>query len=227
MITQAYYDFFDALKENMNRDWFKARKAEFETAVKEPFEQLVEEVISRMREIDPEIRIGYKEAAFRIYRDTRFSKDKSPYKLWMGAVVSRIGRKNRQFPEIYFQFGSEENFIGAGLYCPSKEMLSEIRSYIAANPDEIEAINNDPLMRRYFPKGLQGERNKRLPGKEWMQIARQQPLILNKQFYTYKTLERKDVIDNPDLAVQILAHYLAMDKFNSLIFKIINNNTNG
>jgi len=218
-ITPQYYNFLKEVAANNNRDWFKAHKEQFDETVFLPFKALTETVIEKMQKIDSEIHINFKQAAFRFYRDTRFSADKSPYKLWMGAAVSRIGRKNTQYPELYFQFGPGENFIATGLYRPDKETLYQIRSKIAENPKEFEAVLNDKTFLKIFPDGIQGERNKRLPVKEWQQLAEKYPVVLNKQFFAVNFYSPDDIM-RPDLADFIIAHYKATEVFNQWLFAI-------
>jgi uncharacterized protein (TIGR02453 family) len=206
----------------MNRDRFKSHKAVFERDVLLPFRELTEQVIQGIYRLDPSIHIDFKQAAFRIHRDTRFSKDKSPYKLWMGAVVSREGRKNTRWPEIYFQLGLHTNFIGAGLYRPDKETLNKIRYAIAENPGKFRAVLTDAEMLEYFPGGITGERNKRLPDKYLMEVSRECPYVLNKQFITFRSYPRERFIQ-PGIAGFIVAHYKAMAKFNAFLNEIQSN----
>ena len=221
-MNSAFFDFFDRLAANMNREWFNAHKDIYRQNVYEPFYELTSRCLQLARaEIDPAIPADPRQAMFRIYRDTRFSADKSPYKLWMGAVVSRGGRKNSRWPELYFQFGHERNFIAGGLYRPDKEILARIRTAIATDPARIDRINNNGRLRRFFPGGLLGERNKRLPTKEWMQIARHQPFILNKQFYTYKEIPRSEILQIDDLARWIVDHFHAMQPWNDFLTELI------
>ena len=221
MLTPAFHAFFDELQQNMHRDWFHAHRDRFRADVYEPFLALTAEVKRIFEQYTGRPLLWEpRQLMFRIYRDIRFSADKSPYKLWMGAVVSQGGRKNDRYPEIYFQFGARENVIGAGLYRPSKEVLTRIRQAIAREPERIRAIHQDPLLRRYFPQGLQGERNKRLPVKDWMEIAIREPLILNKQFYTLRTYHRHSLY-RPDLAEFIMEHYRAMEAWNSFLENLL------
>ncbi len=219
-ITPQFYEFIKDIAANNNREWFNERKKRFETDVFMPFKELTEQVISLMQQIDPEIQIDYKQAAFRFYRDTRFSKDKSPYKLWMGAAVSREGRKNTRYPEIYFQFGPGENFIAGGLYRPDKETLYRIREKIAKNPEEFEAILYDKDILKQFPDGFKGERNKRLPVKHWQELSKTYPFLLNKQFYTIMHYIPQEILEKADLPAFIVQHYKAMQKFNDWLLAI-------
>ena len=219
-ITPQFYEFIKDVAANNNREWFKESKNRFETDVFLPFKHLTERVITLMQQIDPKIQIDYKQAAFRFYRDTRFSKDKSPYKLWMGAAVSRMGRKNTRYPEIYFQFGPGENFIAGGLYRPEKETLYRIREKIARNPEEFEAILTDKQILNQFPEGFKGERNKRLPVKSWQDLSKTYPFLLNKQFYTIIYYTPQEILSQTDLPEFIVRHYRAMQKFNKWLLEI-------
>jgi len=220
LISSQFYRFIKDVAANNNRAWFKLHKDAFEKDVFLPFKKLTEQVIELMHRIDPAIQIDYKQAAFRFYRDTRFSKDKSPYKLWMGAAVSRDGRKNTRYPEIYFQFGPGENFIAGGLYRPDKETLYKIREKIAENPAEFRAVLNDEQILKQFPDGFKGERNKRLPMKQWQELAKTYPFLLNKQFYTIKYYTSDEIINQDDLAAFIVQHYQAMQRFNEWLLAL-------
>ncbi len=225
LIGPEFYEFIKDVAANNNRDWFNKHKKRFRNDVFLPFKELTEQVITLMQEIDPDIKIDYKLAAFRFYRDTRFSKDKSPYKLWMGAAVSRMGRKNTRYPEIYFQFGPGENFIAGGLYRPDKDTLYNIRKKIAQNPEAFEAVLNDKQILKQFPDGFKGERNKRLPVKSWQELSKKYPFLLNKQFYTIIYYTPQDILKQEDLPVFIVQHYRAMQKFNEWLLHLVSSGT--
>ncbi len=219
-LQPCFFDFFVKLAANNNRDWFQAHKNMFQRQVFEPFKSLTEAVIERMQGIHPDIYIKYKEAAFRIYRDTRFSKDKTPYKLWMGAVVNPVGRKNTRYPELYFQFGPGENFIAVGLYRPDKEILTRIRNDMALRPENFALINENPDFRNFFSEGFQGQRNKRLPQQTWTKAAVKNPFILNKQFVAIRYYSPEEIL-RPDLVDFIVAHYRAAQPFNEWLYDLI------
>jgi uncharacterized protein (TIGR02453 family) len=218
-LTPEYYNFLKEVAANNNREWFQANKARFEQHVFRPFQALTQEVIKLVQESDPQINIDYKQAAFRFYRDTRFSADKSPYKLWMGAAVSRLGRKNTRYPEVYYQFGPGNNFIAVGLYRPDKDTLTKIRHAIAINPQAFNEVIQQPDILKYFPQAWQGDRNKRLPLKQWQQLARLQPYLLNKQFYAIAQYTPQDIL-RPDLPKFIVAHYKSTHAFNQWLLNL-------
>ena len=100
MLSKNALDFLKELSKNNNREWFHANKKRYEADLKKPFEAFIGQLIESFNRIDPSIEIQPKEAIFRIYRDTRFSKDKTPYKTHVGAIISKYGRKGKEYPDI-------------------------------------------------------------------------------------------------------------------------------
>lgn len=214
-LNSNFVNFFKNLAANNHRDWFNANKKIFESEVKKPFEKVVSEVIEKVKKIDPKLDINVKDAVFRIYRDIRFSKDKTPYKLHMAAVVSRGGRKNHQTPGVYFHLGAGECFVGSGSYWPSKENLMKIRHALADNPEKVKKLLNEKAFLKYYPDGLIGEKNKVLP-KEFKEAAQKQPLIYNKQFYYMAKYDNK-IVEREDLVDFIVEHYKAAKNWNNFL----------
>ena len=91
--TQDFLDFFKELAANNHKDWFHANKKRYEASVKDPFKLFVQDMIDKAAKVDGRFAGEAKNAIFRINRDIRFSKDKSPYKLQMGAVISPGGKR--------------------------------------------------------------------------------------------------------------------------------------
>lgn len=199
--------FFIALAANNNKDWFDANRTRYAQAVKEPFEAFVGEMVRRIAQMDPKLRIGPKEAIFRINRDVRFSKDKAPYKLNRSALISRGGRKDMNAPGIYFELGPEAVRIYGGAYMPDKELLHRIRTRIAGDLPKFKKLREDKAFLRHFG-GLQGEVNKRLPT-EFQAAAAREPLLFNKQFYFGAELPPQ-LVQSPALPEVLMAHYQAM-----------------
>ena len=100
---QDFIDFFKELQQNNHRDWFHSQKKRYENSVKQPFLIFVQEIINQMQDMDQAITMEAKEAMFRINRDIRFSKDKSPYKTHMAAIISAGGKKDMTTPGMYLQ----------------------------------------------------------------------------------------------------------------------------
>jgi uncharacterized protein (TIGR02453 family) len=192
-------------------DWFNREGKRYVASVKDPFMSFVQEVIQQVSAIDPQVRITPREAIFRIHRDTRFSRDKTPYKLQMSAIVSPAGRKDHGTPGMYFELGPEHVAIYGGAYMPEKDHLRRIRERIAAKPARFRALREDKAFVKLFGEVL-GERNKVLP-KEFRAALEQEPLLANKQFYFRNTLPPGTVTD-PRLVDILMEHYRAMRPMN-------------
>ena len=116
MLTTASFDYLKDLSKNNNREWFHANKKAYEKDLKKPFQNLVQQLIDTFQRHDPDIQIQPKEAIFRINRDIRFSKDKTPYKTHVSAIISPKGRKGKEYPGFYFHFEAGRLMMGGGAY---------------------------------------------------------------------------------------------------------------
>lgn len=206
IFTQEYLSFFKELRENNTREWFKENKKRFEKFVKEPFHNFVDEFILRVSEVEPELGITAKESVFRIYKDTRFSKDKTPHKLHMGAVVAPGGRQNKMEPGFYFQFSDEDVQIHGGGYMLETAALRNLRYYIASDIEAFRDVLEAESFREFYGT-INGEKNKKLP-KELMEAAEKEPLLYNKQFY-FSAYHKPELILDENLSDIVFAHYLA------------------
>lgn len=193
--TQDFIDFFKDLAGNNNRDWFNANKKRYEKSVKDPFNSFVQHMLDEMSKRDKRYsEMKAKDCVFRIYRDVRFSKNKDPYKLQMGAIIAPGGRKGMGGePGMYLEFTPEHLRIYSGVYMPEKETLQKIREYIIADPKGLEKAVNGKDFKKNFGE-IRGEKNKRLPSKEMMAAAADNPIIFNKQFYFFAELKPEEML---------------------------------
>ena len=197
--TQDYLDFFKELAANNNKDWFDKNRKRYENVVREPFKKFVSELIKAMARKDPELHLEAKDAIFRINRDIRFSKDKTPYKLNNSAIISPKGRKDKNYPGIYIEFGPEKLAFYGGVYMPDSKQVQKIRAYFMDNSEEARALLNDPAFKKTF-EGMHGEKSKRI-AKEFREAAEQQPLIWNKQWYYYCHLPPEQILEENLMSV--------------------------
>ena len=204
-----YLDFFKELAANNHKDWFDANRKRYEASVKKAFEVFVTDLIGAIQKHDPKIQITYKEAVFRINRDIRFSKDKSPYKLNRSAIISPKGRKDKAFPGLYIEMGPEHYRIYGGVYQPDKDQLYSIRETIVQNPGKLNKLIKDGGFVDTFGE-IRGEKNKVLP-KEFKEAGEKTPLIFNKQFYWFTEFDA-DYILKEDLLESTMNVYLANKK---------------
>lgn len=215
MFTRAYLDFFAELAENNTREWFKANKERYETEVKQPFQDFVGHLLLRIRsELQPDLFVEPRDCIFRIYRDVRFSKDKTPHKLHQSAVIHPRGKKAKQEPGFYFEMGKEGLGVFAGLYAPSRAQIYELRAAMAQEPQRLAEIAAEPLFQELFGD-IQGERYKRIP-KEYRELGESQPLFYHKQWYVQSQLPGETLL-RPDLDELMLQHYRAAQDFNAYL----------
>lgn len=190
--TQDTLDFFTELKANNHKEWFEENKKRYEQSVKKPFKAFVSELLLRLRALDPLILEDASQAIFRINHDVRFSKDKTPYKTHMAAVLSRSGRKAEN-PGFYLMIDDQKLSIGGGHYMPSKEHLERIRQEIAYNLEEFERLIRESAFVKHFGQLSEVDKNKVVP-KELKEAASKQPLIFNKGFWFMKDLPMSMVL---------------------------------
>jgi len=155
--TPAALTFFRGLAKNNKKEWFEAHRVEYESEVREPMRELIGEMDARFAKFAPEIGGDPKRSMFRINRDIRFSKDKSPYKTNAGcwfnhrSATRKVGSEaNEGSAGYYFHLQPGKSFIGAGVWMPPRPQLNKIR----------DAINEKPKpfleMVRAIPKRFDG-----------------------------------------------------------------------
>jgi uncharacterized protein (TIGR02453 family) len=152
---QVYFDadalrFLRGLKRNNKREWFEARRGVFEKTLKAPMLALVERLTEGMAEYAPAHMRPAGKCVFRIYRDTRFSSDKSPYKTHLGAWWSRNGLEKTSGGGYYMHIGVDEFVIAAGVYMPEKNQLLAIRRRLMEHHAEWKKLIEDRKLLRVF-----------------------------------------------------------------------------
>lgn len=215
--SPAFFKFFEQLVKNNNKEWFDKNRSTYETEVKAPFKSFVTLIIEKLAKDQPEFQREASKCIFRINKDIRFSKDKSPYKLNVAAVFNRGGTKDDR-PSFYLHIGADGIFIGGGMYQMNKEQLAKIRQEIYYNEKTFEKLVNDKNFKSIYTT-IQGDKNKVLP-EEYKEFAKTQPLIANKQFYYMANLTREQVLGK-DFDKIVLAHFKAAYKFNDFLMQAI------
>jgi len=125
--------FLRALKRNNDREWFRARKAQYEADVRQPMIALIERLAADFKSFAPEFVAEPKVSLYRIYRDTRFSADKTPLKTHAAAHFPMRGLPKGEGGGLYFEIAPAWVWVGGGLYMPSNPQLHVIRAHIAAS----------------------------------------------------------------------------------------------
>ena len=149
MLQAATLKFLSDLKKNNNKPWFDAHRSQYEAAKKD-FETFIQEVITKHGKKDPDIKdILAKNCLFRINRDVRFSKDKSPYKTNMGAYISKGGKKS-PLGGYYFHCEPGRSFIGGGIWQPESDKMKKVRQEIDYNWDEFKKIISSKKFKSFY-----------------------------------------------------------------------------
>ena len=213
----AFFKFFEQLEKHNNKEWFAENRNTYETEVKAPFKAFVTHIIAQLSKEQPEILQDAAKCIFRINRDIRFAKDKSPYKNNVAAVFNRSGTKDNR-PGFYLHIGPKEMLIGGGMYMIEKPELEKIRQEIYYHADGFKKLVSDKAFKSMY-ETIQGEKNKVLIP-EYKDFAKEQPLIANKQFYYMAKLKKEDVLSK-DFDKLVLKHYKAGAKFNEFLMGAI------
>jgi uncharacterized protein (TIGR02453 family) len=217
LIKNEVFDFLKTLEKNNTREWFAANKVEFkeiETAIKGFYAALME----RMKQHD-EIE---KLKVFRIYRDVRFSKDKTPYKAHFAGSFTRAGAHRRG--GYYLRIKPGETFIAAGFWEPNKEDLFRIRKEFETDASEIRSIINAPTFKKTWGP-LEGEELKTAPkgfDKEHPNID----LIRKKQFIFVRNMKDEEVLA-PGFMDEVNNSFKKIRPYFDLMSDILTTNLNG
>lgn len=164
MIQPATIRFLKDLKNNNNKPWFDANRDRY-TVAKADFENFIDQVIKHLGKQDISIlNLKAKDCMFRINRDVRFSKDKSPYKTNFGASINADGKKSLK-AGYYFHLEPGESFAGGGLWQPASKELQRVRQEIDYNLNDFRKIINGSKFKKYYPElyASEGQLLSRLP----------------------------------------------------------------
>lgn len=150
MLHPSTLTFLKALKKNNNKEWFDRNREKYEAA-RNDFNQLVSEVLKKMSVTDPDMKgLTVKGVTFRIYRDTRFSKNKSPYKTNMGAAFNKGGKKSFTAGYYFHAEPGGQSFAGGGLWIPDPALLKKVRQEIDYCFPEFKKILAAPSFKKTY-----------------------------------------------------------------------------
>lgn len=179
--------FLKGLERHNKREWFQPRKQVYEEHVRMPLECLVHAINSELAEFAPRYVTPVKRAVFRIYRDTRFSKDKRPYKTHVAATFYLQNLAKAAGPCFYFHFTSKELLIFAGVYLPERNELMAIRNLLAERYEAFRQILRGRALRSAMGE-LKGEQLSRVP-KGFDKDHPAEDLIRRHQWFLETTLD--------------------------------------
>jgi len=217
-LNNEILSFLKELKVNNNRDWFNTHKPRFQEIQLEA-KEFYEEIKQGMFQFD-EIE-NFK--MFRIYRDVRFSKDKTPYKPHFAGSYSRTGKRLRG--GYYLRIRPGETFLAGGFWAPNKEDLFRIRKEFEISDVEIREILEAPDFKRIFGGQLEGEELKTAP-KGFQKDDPAIDLIRKKGFIAVRHFSDKEVL-SPDFSKEVLNSFKALRPFFDYMSEVLTTDLNG
>jgi len=160
--TPRTVPFLRALKRNNDREWFRERRAIYDEHVHAPMVAVIEQLERDFKHFAPELAADPKRCIYRIYRDTRFSPDKTPLKTHIAAVFPPRSGQRHESAGLYFEVSHGWVWAGGGLYRPTPLALHRVRDHIAGNLTQFKALVTAPAFRRQCGE-LSGDRLPRMP----------------------------------------------------------------
>ncbi len=204
--SQDSLKFLRALKRNNRRDWFDPRKPLFEAVLRAPMLRVIEGVTAAMLDFAPGHVRPAQKCMMRIYRDTRFSNDKTPYKRNVAAWWSRHGLEKTSGGGFYLHLTAEELVIAAGVYMPEREQLMAVRSFLLEHHEQLRSLLDEKKLRRYFELD-HGEMLSR-PPKGFPKDHPAMDLLKCRQWGVIAKLPSEAALD-PGLVKTVVAHFRA------------------
>ena len=202
--------FLRALKRNNRREWFQPRKEKYDKLIKQPMLELVGCLNEEFARFAPEYITPPQKALYRIYRDTRFSKDKTPYKTHVSAIFPRHTAVKREGSVFYFHFTEKELLVFGGVWGPERDELLAYRTLLQEHYEEFNALLEDKKLKRVLG-GLQGEQLTRMP-KGFPVDHPAEELLRHRQWYLENTFDIK-VLTTSRVVTEIARHFEVMAPF--------------
>ena len=163
MSIENILQFLKELKINNNREWFAENKARYDQ-VRIEFEKISSDLIVEISKFDEDIKhVEVKDCVFRIYRDIRFSLDKTPYKTHFGVFIAAAGGRKSQHAGYYLHLDPTGCFVSMGVWCPNPNMLKALRQSVYDNIEELNEIRKNPEFSQYFTDFFEEDKLKSVP----------------------------------------------------------------
>ncbi len=199
--TPALFSFLKDLKTNNDRDWFNTHKDRYEDHVRRPAMEFIQDFAPSLAQISKQFVADPKKSMFRIYRDTRFSADKSPYKTHVGIQFRHVAGKDAHAPGFYLHLEPKSVFVGLGTWRPESRVARQIRDAIVEDPAGWKRATQGKKFKAIFQ--LEGESLKR-PPRGYDPNHKFVTDLMRKDFVAGAPLSQKTAT-SPDL-VQMLAN---------------------
>lgn len=202
--------FLRALKRNNQREWFHARRADYDTHVHRPMLAIVEQLAEDLPRVAPGFQASPKVSMFRPWRDTRFSANKAPLKTNVAAVFPYRSLARMEGASLYFEVAPEHVWIGGGLYAPDSPTLHAVRAHIAGRHRELARLVSRSAFKKLLG-AMQGEQSARMP--RGFDAAHPAAAVLRHKQFLAAREEAPDFAAGGDFYRQLLATFQAMAPF--------------
>jgi uncharacterized protein (TIGR02453 family) len=217
-MKKVILSFLEQLQENNSREWFQANKSLYDEAKRE-FEVFIDSLIPAIAKFDDSVKqMTAKDCIFRIFRDVRFAKDKSPYKTNFGAFIAKGGRKNHG-PGYYFHIQPGECFLAGGVWMPEPEVMKRIRQEIYYNIDELKSILNNKKFLGYC-SGIDDYDKQKTAPKEYPKDFPDIELLKNRSFTISHKLDEKILLSDK-LFDYTIGVYRIMQPYNAFLARAV------
>lgn len=220
MITKEALQFLSDLIANNNTEWMHANKKRYES-YKKDYHAYIASILAEMKILDPKLEpLEVKNCTFRINRDIRFSKDKSPYKTNMGVWFTQ-NRNKKNSPGYYIHFEKGNSFIAGGVWCPEPSELKLIRKEIEFFHDDLEAIVSNKNFKKDFKELDRAENNvlKKAP----KDFDPNHPAIefLKLKSYTASSKIDEKTFTEPDFSKKIAQQLIVLKPMNDFLSRAL------
>ena len=202
--------FLRKLKRNNRREWFQPRKEKHDSLIRTPMLELIGALNEEFARFAPEYIAPPQKAVYRIYRDTRFSKDKTPYKTHIPGIFPRHTARKREGSVFYFHWTEKEILVFGGVWGPEREELLAYRTLLSEHFEEFQQILADKKLKRVLG-GLQGGQLTRVP-KGFCADHPAEHLLRHHQWYLESTLDIK-LLTTPKLVPEMAKRFELMAPF--------------
>ena len=220
-IPPSTFEFLAQLNENNNRDWFNANKPRYQEAHEHTI-AFVDELLLQMKELDQLSTESGKKSLMRIYRDVRFSKDKSPYNPRFAGSFSRIKPQLRG--GYFFRFMPGATVVGGGFYGPNKDDLKLLRDHIAQDDEPLRSVINSDDFRKTFGV-LQGEQLKTAP-KGFPKDHHSIDLLKYKSMYAFREFKDEEVL-SAHFQTEMIKVFKSIRPFFDVMTEMLTTDLNG
>jgi uncharacterized protein (TIGR02453 family) len=211
--------FLSVLKENNYKEWFHENKPLYDEAKKE-FEAFVAILIKEVKLIDNEV--GYpepKDCIFRIFRDIRFTNDKTPYKTNFGAYIAKGGSRKSEYGGYYFHLEPGNSLLAGGIWLPQPDILKAVREEIYHNTDEFLAILSDKEFKKHLGS-IDGDYMLKTSPKDYPKDWPHIELLKHKSYTISKALPQ-DIMDSEKLLDEVRVVFKAIFPINKFFNRVI------